>query len=27
MHDQLWTDRAAAGWQMELDKLAKRLTR
>ncbi|MBL8934479.1 MAG: SRPBCC domain-containing protein [Archangium sp.] len=27
MHDALWTERAAAGWQMELDKLAKRLTR
>lgn len=27
MHDELWTERAAAGWSMELDKLAKRLTR
>ena len=27
MHDDTWTQRAAAGWEMELDKLAKRLTR
>lgn len=27
MHDELWTERAAAGWTMELDKLARRLTR
>ncbi len=26
MHDQTWTQRAAAGWEMELNKLAKRLT-
>jgi uncharacterized protein YndB with AHSA1/START domain len=25
MHDQAWTQRAAAGWKMELDKLARRL--
>ncbi len=27
MHDELWTERATAGWTMELGKLAKRLTR
>lgn len=27
MHDEQWTERAASGWSMELDKLAKRLTR
>jgi uncharacterized protein YndB with AHSA1/START domain len=27
MHDQTWTQRAAAGWEMELNKLARRLTR
>ena len=27
MHDAMWTQRATAGWTMELDKLAKRLTR
>lgn len=27
MHDDTWTQRAAAGWEMELNKLAKRLTR
>lgn len=27
MHDQTWTQRATAGWEMELDKLAKQLTR
>lgn len=27
MHDDLWTQRAAAGWEMELTKLARRLTR
>lgn len=26
MHDELWTERATAGWTMELGKLAKRLT-
>lgn len=25
MHDETWTQRAAAGWEMELNKLAKRL--
>jgi hypothetical protein len=23
MHDDVWTERAIAGWEMELDKLAK----
>jgi len=23
MHDDVWTERAIAGWKMELDKLAK----
>ncbi len=27
MHDDVWTERAATGWAMELDKLARRLTR
>lgn len=27
MHDAMWTQRATAGWEMELGKLAKRLTR
>lgn len=27
MHDETWTQRAAAGWEMELDRLARRLHR
>jgi uncharacterized protein YndB with AHSA1/START domain len=27
MHDEEWTNRAAAGWEMELGKLAKALTK
>jgi uncharacterized protein YndB with AHSA1/START domain len=27
MHDELWTNRAVAGWNMELDKLGERLAR
>jgi len=27
MHDETWTQRAAAGWDMELNRLARRLSR
>lgn len=26
MHDELWTQRAAAGWELELNRLARRLS-
>lgn len=27
MHDETWTPRAAASWEMELNRLARRLSR
>lgn len=27
MHDDVWTQRAAAGWEMELNRLGKALAR
>jgi len=27
MHDEMWTERATQGWNMELDKLGKALAK